>query len=138
MSEKEEEGKGGRIRAILLSNRATAFLKVGRFDEALRDIDASLELCQASYKALRTRARIYMHSLKYEAAISDFRDAIEQARTNGSSIDVETLNAELNEALALLEKSRRKKYYEILGMLRRSAPHFIRHSKCALLSRFEQ
>lgn len=58
VGEKEEEGGGGCVRAILLSNRATALFKLDKYQEALADVNASLTLLPTSFKALRTRARI--------------------------------------------------------------------------------
>ena len=128
-----EEGKGGQIRAILLSNRATALVKVcdvqryyfeavfihhvqlERHEDALEDTEESLRLYPASFKALRTRARIYLHLEKYDASIADFKSAIEQAEYDGNSADVKALKAELKKAELALKRSKTKDYYKILG-----------------------
>ncbi|KAH9479103.1 DnaJ-like protein subfamily C member 7 [Psilocybe cubensis] len=120
IGEAEEEGKGGQIRATLLSNRATTLLKLERHEEALHDTDASLLLSPNSYKALRTRARINLHLEKFDAAIADFNSAIQQAQTEGSTTDAEVrgLKAELKKAEAALKRSKTKDYYKILGVSR--------------------
>ena len=73
-----------------------------------------------SFKALRTRARIYLHLEKYDTAIADFKSAIQQARTEGNSTenDVRALQSELKKAEAALKRSKTKDYYKILGLAR--------------------
>jgi DnaJ family protein C protein 7 len=118
IGEKEEEGKGGQIRATLLSNRATTLLKLERHEDALADTDGSLALCSTSFKALRTRARINLHLEKYDASVSDFNQAVEQAGFEGTDADVKALKAELKKAEAALKRSKTKDYYKILGIPR--------------------
>ncbi|KIY51902.1 protein prenylyltransferase [Fistulina hepatica ATCC 64428] len=116
----EEEGGGGQIRATLLSNRATTLLKLDRQEEALVDTDASLKIVPSSFKALRTRARIYVHLERYDVAIADFKSAIHEASTEGlaSGADVRALRTELKKAEADLKRSKSKDYYKILGIPR--------------------
>ncbi|KIK03698.1 hypothetical protein K443DRAFT_465233 [Laccaria amethystina LaAM-08-1] len=116
----EEEGKGGQIRATLLSNRATTLLKLEKHEEALADTDASLAVSPNSFKALRTRARINLHLEKYDASIADFKSAIQQASTEGSATegDVRALKVDLKKAEAALKRSKTKDYYKILGLAR--------------------
>ncbi|KAH7915250.1 hypothetical protein BJ138DRAFT_1142032 [Hygrophoropsis aurantiaca] len=118
IGEAEEEGKGGQIRATLLSNRATTLVKLERFDEALSDTEASLAIYPTSFKALRTRARINLHLEKYDAAVVDFKSSIEQAEFEGSDADVRSLRTELKKAEAALKRSKTKDYYKILGVAR--------------------
>ncbi|KAF8194641.1 hypothetical protein BJ912DRAFT_1030944 [Pholiota molesta] len=116
----EEEGKGGQIRATLLSNRATTLLKLDRQEDALADTDISLELAPNSFKALRTRARIQLHLEKYDASVADFKAAIQQAQTESTATDAEVraLRNELKKAEAALKRSKTKDYYKILGVAR--------------------
>lgn len=116
----EEEGKGGQIRATLLSNRATTLLKLERHEEALVDTDASLSISPNSFKALRTRARINLHLEKYDASVADFKSAIQQATTEGSATeaDIRALKVDLKKAEAALQRSKTKDYYKILGLAR--------------------
>lgn len=90
-------------------------MQMEKHEEALADTDASLELLPSSFKALRTRARLHLHFEKYDAAIGDFRSAIEQAEFESSAADVKTLRAELKKAEAALKRSKTKDYYKILG-----------------------
>ncbi|KAI8990397.1 hypothetical protein BD414DRAFT_299017 [Trametes punicea] len=114
----EREGGGGQIRAMLLSNRATTLVKLERWDDALADTEASLLLNPTSFKAIRTRARIFLHMEKFDAAIADFKTAIEQAGFEGSDADVRALRAELKKAEVALKQSKTKDYYKILGVER--------------------
>jgi len=118
IGENDEEGKGGQIRATLLSNRATSLLKLDRHEEALCDTEASLALLPTSFKALRTRARINIHLEKFDKAIADFKSAIEQAGMEGSDADVRAMRADLKKAEAALKRSKTKDYYKILGVAR--------------------
>ncbi|XP_006461589.1 hypothetical protein AGABI2DRAFT_185760 [Agaricus bisporus var. bisporus H97] len=118
IGEAEEEGKGGQIRATLLSNRATTLLKLSKHEEALQDTTSSLTLSPNSFKALRTRARIHLHLENYDSSIADFKSAIQQAETEGSATDndVRGLRSELKKAEAALKRSKTKDYYKILGV----------------------
>ncbi|KAI0290620.1 hypothetical protein BC826DRAFT_1026366 [Russula brevipes] len=118
VGENEDEGKGGQLRALLLSNRATTLVKLSRHDDALVDTEASLVLQPGSFKALRTRARIRLHNEQYEDAIADFNAAIEQAEFESAGGDVRTLRSELKRAEAALKRSKTKDYYKILGVPR--------------------
>ncbi|KAG7098436.1 hypothetical protein E1B28_000388 [Marasmius oreades] len=116
----EEEGKGGNIRATLLSNRATTLVKLQRYQEALEDVDASIELVSNSFKALRTRARIHLALDNFDKAVIDFKSAITEAHKDGSTsdADVRALRNELKKAEAALKRSKTKDYYKILGLQR--------------------
>lgn len=118
---------------MLLSNRATTLLKVrhcgdklqfvadlflrqmGLHDEALVDTEESITLNDLSFKVYRTRARIYLHMEKYDAAIADFKTAMEQAESEGSDGDVKALKNEIKKAEVDLKRSKTKDYYKILG-----------------------
>ena len=114
----EEDGKGGQVRATLLSNRATTLLKLERYQDALSDTEVSLALFPKSFKALRTRARIRLHLEEFDASIADFKSAIQQVQTEGSGADVHALRSELKKAEAALKRSKSKDYYKILGVSR--------------------
>lgn len=92
-------------------------LQLERHEEALADTDASLVLYPTSLKALRTRARINMHLEQYDAAVADFKQAIEQAEMEGNQTETRSLATELKKAEAALKRSKTKDYYKILGML---------------------
>ncbi len=137
VGENEDEGKGGHLRALLLSNRAMTLVKVrhhtmlfslipnrhvrpqlSRHDDALVDTEASLVLRPSSFKALRARARIRLHKEQYDDAITDFRAALEQAEFESADGDARALRGELKRAEAALKRSKTKDYYKILGVPR--------------------
>ncbi len=76
-----------------------------RYDEALVDIEESLELMSTSFKAYRTRARIHLHLESYDKAVADFKSAIQQAQSDGNSTDadIRALKAELKKAETAFE-----------------------------------
>jgi DnaJ homolog subfamily C member 7 len=86
-----------------------------RYDDALADTEASIELNSQSFKVYRTRARIYLHLEKYEMAIQDFKTAIEQAESEDCGADAKALKTELKKAEVDLKRSKTKDYYKILG-----------------------
>ncbi|KAF9233480.1 hypothetical protein BU15DRAFT_80089 [Melanogaster broomeanus] len=118
IGEAEDEGKGGQLRATLLSNRATSLVKLEQYDNALSDTEASLSLTPTSFKALRTRARINLHLEKFDAAVTDFKSSIQQAEFENADGDVRSLRIELKKAEAALKRSKTKDYYKILGVPR--------------------
>jgi len=120
VGQREEEGGGGVVRAILLSNRATAKMKLGksRYGDALADVEESLGLHPDNWKAIRTRAKIRLAKDEYEAAITDFRSALEIVeREDGLEKTERELAAEVRNAEVLLKRSKEKDYYSMLQLL---------------------
>jgi hypothetical protein len=95
-----------------------------KHQDALADTEASLAIVK-SFKALRTRARIHLHLEELDAAVGDFRSAIQQAEIEGSDADVRSLRVELKKAEAALKRSKTKDYYKILGQFSVSCYHFV-------------
>lgn len=91
---------------------------MNKYEDALADTEASIELNSQSFKVYRTRARIQLHLEKYEAAIQDFKAAIEQAESEGCDADAKALRTELKKAEVELKRSKSKDYYKILGVSR--------------------
>ncbi|KAG8722149.1 hypothetical protein FRC08_006598, partial [Ceratobasidium sp. 394] len=119
IGEKVSEGGGGQLRAVLLSNRATAQFKLKQLEPALEDTNASLALNPESYKALRTRARIQLELEHFEEAVRDFKSAEEAADSEGAAIgEVRALEQETRKAEVLLKRSKTKDYYKILNVSR--------------------
>ncbi|QRV73713.1 DnaJ domain protein [Ceratobasidium sp. AG-Ba] len=117
IGEKVSEGGGGQLRAVLLSNRATAQFKLKQLDPALEDTNASLALNPDSYKALRTRARIQLELEHYEEAVRDFKAASEAADNEGAAAgEVRALAQEARQAEVQLKRSKTKDYYKILNI----------------------
>ena len=90
---------------------------MNNFNEALADSDKSLELHSQNWKALRTRARIHLQLEKFDACISDYREAIQQANMEGNGPDAKAMQSELKKAELALKRSKTKDYYKILGEL---------------------
>ncbi|CAG8733860.1 6599_t:CDS:2, partial [Acaulospora colombiana] len=115
VGESPEEGEGGIIRAILLSNRALGLSKMAtaeKYEEALSDLELSLQLYPDSWKAVRTRARIRLAQDDFEQAIADFREALELAEGGvGNEGAQSELQDELRKAEVLLKRSKEKDYY---------------------------
>ena len=72
------DGGGGIIRAILLSNRAAAYAKmgIGKLSAALDDLAESLRLHPENWKAYRSRGRVWVMKEEYRKAARDFKSAI--------------------------------------------------------------
>ncbi|KAB5593889.1 DnaJ like protein [Ceratobasidium theobromae] len=121
IGERVSEGGGGHLRAVLLSNRATAQFKLKQLDPALEDTNASLALNPDSYKALRTRARIQLELEHFEDAVRDFKAAQESAEGDGAAVgELRSLAEETKKAEVLLKRSKTKDYYKILNVSRDS------------------
>ncbi|RXW17159.1 hypothetical protein EST38_g8691 [Candolleomyces aberdarensis] len=58
---------------------------LNRNEKALEASDESLELSPRPFKALDTRARIYLNLEKYDATIGDFKSAIREASAEESA-----------------------------------------------------
>jgi DnaJ family protein C protein 7 len=124
VGENPEEAQGGILRATLLSNRATAYSKVGTtesYDKALADLDVSVKLHPDNWKAVRTRARIHLAKDEFELAISDFREATELAESSsGAGVQVQSeLREEIRKAEVLLKRSKEKDYYSKLSRFKK-------------------
>ncbi|KAG8855720.1 hypothetical protein FRB96_006764 [Tulasnella sp. 330] len=117
IGDREEEGGGGYIRAVLLANRATALFKMERHARALTDITASLELQPISFKALRTHARVRAAQGYYDEAIKIYTRAQEIGRSGDTpSAETQTIVEELLVAETALTMSQSKDYHEILNI----------------------
>ncbi len=117
----EEDGELTAFKAALLSNRATARFRLERWRDALRDCEAALALQPDYFKALRTRARAHGKLEHYEEAVRDFQGALDQFDcewTKHTLMERESLEDELRMAKIALEGSKKKDYYEILGISR--------------------
>lgn len=98
------------VNAKIFSNRATANVKLGLFDEALQDCDAALEADPSFVKARKTKARALGSLEKWEDAVQEFKQAIEEDSSDNQ------LRSELRDAELQLKMSKRKDYYKILGV----------------------
>ncbi|TFY58415.1 hypothetical protein EVJ58_g6435 [Rhodofomes roseus] len=119
VAEKEAEGSGGRIRALLLLNRSRARLKIGHPD-ALKDVNAAGKLDPHNVKIIVTRGRIFIGLKLFESAIQEFKAALQADATKLSAADRLTVQSELGDAEqhAVLERNKIKDWYEILDIER--------------------
>ncbi|SCZ93931.1 BZ3500_MvSof-1268-A1-R1_Chr6-3g08998 [Microbotryum saponariae] len=102
------------LRATLLSNRATAQLKLKKYDEALGDCEACLTLQPQYWKAMRTKARICLAQEEWEGAVHAFKQAYEIAPAGSN--DEAALKREVADAEAKLKRSKMKDHYNTLGI----------------------
>ncbi|EPQ27037.1 uncharacterized protein PFL1_05321 [Pseudozyma flocculosa PF-1] len=109
------DGEARGFRATLYSNRGTANSKLGHHDQTIQDCTAALELDSGYIKALRTRARAYLASERYEEAVRDFTKAVEESSVSGGA-EAESLKRELRGAEIDLKRSKKKDYYKILSV----------------------
>jgi len=65
------------IRALIHKHRGMAYFSESRYDEALEDFTATLELDATSYKAAYYRGVVHSVKQNYSAAIDDFNKALE-------------------------------------------------------------
>ncbi|KDE07038.1 hypothetical protein MVLG_02616 [Microbotryum lychnidis-dioicae p1A1 Lamole] len=102
------------LRATLLSNRATAQLKLKKYDEALSDCEACLALQPQYWKAMRTKARVGLAQEEWEGAVHAFKQAYEIAPAGSN--DEAALKREIADAEAKLKRSKMKDHYKTLGI----------------------
>ncbi|KAH9839006.1 uncharacterized protein C8Q71DRAFT_905633 [Rhodofomes roseus] len=129
VAEKEAEGSGGRIRALLLLNRSRARLKIGHPD-ALKDVNAAGKLDPHNVKIIVTRGRIFIGLKLFESAIQEFKAALQADATKLSAADRLTVQSELGDAEqhAVLERNKIKDWYEILDIERDCTTEEIRRA----------
>ncbi|KAK9356469.1 hypothetical protein V1523DRAFT_401947 [Lipomyces doorenjongii] len=94
----------------LYSNRATVNIRLNRFEDAIKDCDAALELDPDFIKVRRTKARALGQLEKWDEAVQEFQKAVEVDPSDSN------LRAELREAELEVKKAKRKDYYKILGV----------------------
>ncbi|GAA5977817.1 hypothetical protein JCM21900_000287, partial [Sporobolomyces salmonicolor] len=102
------------MRAVLLSNRAAAHLRLKSYPACIADCTACLALNSSYFKALRTRARAHLAQEEWEDAVRDFKKAYELAPEG--SADERTLKGEVRDAEGKLKRSKMKDHYKILGV----------------------
>lgn len=94
----------------ILQNRALCQTRLKNWIPAIEDCDKALELDPGYTKARKTRAKALGESGNWEEAVREYK-AIHEANPSEPGIAKEIRNAELE-----LKKSKRKDYYQILGV----------------------
>ncbi|KAL6853475.1 hypothetical protein ACP4OV_019504 [Aristida adscensionis] len=77
-----ELGSADDIHSTCHSNRATCFLKLGKYDETIKECTKALELNPLYLKALLRRAEAYEQLEHYDEAIADMKKIIELDPSN--------------------------------------------------------
>lgn len=98
----KHQGKGGPVRARVFYQRAIALKKLGKYEDAARDIAVCLSITPNDFDAVRLRAFIYMDLELYDTAVPDFTSALELA----PPCDRNAVKTELTQAQALKAKPR--------------------------------
>jgi DnaJ family protein C protein 7 len=107
---------------VLYANRAAAYMKLNKFNEAVNDCSKSIDLDENYVKAYTRRANAYMQLEKYEEAVRDY--------TKAQTLDSESAEIanQLKNAKAELKRSKKKDYYKILDVPRTASEDEIKKS----------
>lgn len=101
------------IATTILSNRAAALIKLGKYEDAIKDATKSLDLNSEgtiAVKTLRRRAQCFGSLEQWEEAVRDYQKACDMDPSD------DDLRSSLRNAKLELKKSKRKDYYKILGV----------------------
>jgi len=117
----DTDGEAKKFKAVIHSNRAILLSKLARFDESIQDCTRALQLDAGFVKPLKTRARAYLSSEKYEEAVRDFKRAVD---ASVGTAEHEALVRECRRAEVDLKRSKKQEYvytpdtsyYKILGV----------------------
>ena len=96
--------------AIIYCNRSLAYLKQRKINEALADINKSIELNAGSAKAFFRRGEIRMDQKDYESALRDFQ-TVRQLDAKYPGLREKYIECERN-----YKKASKKDYYKTLGV----------------------
>lgn len=118
IGQNDEEGRGGHIRSVLLSNRAVALLKAGRLGQAYDDTVAALDLQPTAFKALRTQGRVRLAQGYYDEAVAIFKSALDSSMRAWSVAEGKSIMEELTQAEVILRAVTIKDHHAILGIPR--------------------
>lgn len=94
----------------LHQNRAQCYLRLKNYDAAISDCERAIELDSTYTKAKKTKATAIGNSGNWEAAVREWKEILELDPYD-STVQKEIRAAELE-----LKKSKRKDYYQILGI----------------------
>eukprot|EP00455_Lapot_gusevi_P022747 TRINITY_DN236_c0_g1_i1.p1 TRINITY_DN236_c0_g1~~TRINITY_DN236_c0_g1_i1.p1 ORF type:complete len:506 (+),score=151.41 TRINITY_DN236_c0_g1_i1:60-1577(+) len=98
--------------STLLCNRAAAHMKLTRWQEAVNDCTACLDINENYSKAYVRRATCYSQLENYEEAVRDYEKALKLDPENSD------LRQNIRQAKLDLKRSKRKDYYKVLGVSR--------------------
>lgn len=99
------------LAAILLANRALAYTKIDKDQEAMRDLKKAIEFNDKYAKAYLRKAELHMKRKEPEEALRDF----EQVK-NIDPTCTHNINDLIRNAKIEVKKAKKKDYYGILGV----------------------
>ncbi|KAF9810262.1 hypothetical protein IEO21_07030 [Rhodonia placenta] len=114
VGDKDEEGKGGIIRATLLRSKAEAELNLGNYSDCIKYANLALELDATYAEAFLTRARVNVVLELYDVAVEDFRAALQLGKLTMPALVLSSVEEELNAAEQKAIGERRDINLEIL------------------------
>lgn len=103
----DADGEAKKFKAVIHSNRAILLSKLSRFDESIADCTQALQLDAGFVKPLKTRARAYLSSEKYEEAVRDFKRAVD---ASAGTAEHDALLRECRRAEVDLKRSKKQEY----------------------------
>jgi DnaJ family protein C protein 7 len=108
--------------AIMLANRAAALMKDHKFDRALEDCNLAISYSPDYTRAYLRRANVQMKLENYEEALHDY-NKVKQLDPSNRDID-----AHMRTAQAKTKQTKKKDYYQILGLEKNATEADIRKS----------
>ncbi len=105
----DQDPKNRNVISTLYANRAAAYMKAKKFQEALSDCNKAIELNEEYAKAYLRRGEIKMELGDYDGATRDFQQAHQLDPSLGA-------HKRLRDADRESKKAARKDYYKILGV----------------------
>lgn len=100
------------LRSICYSNRAICFLKLGKYEETIKECTKALELNPTYMKALARRGEAHEKLEHYEEAIADMKKILELDPSNDQA------KRTIRRLQPLAEEKREKMKEEMLGKLK--------------------
>jgi tetratricopeptide (TPR) repeat protein len=109
----EEEKKGSRknlnnLKIAIFNNKGNAYLRLGKFKEALKDFDFVLENDEGNVKALFRRGLCLYNLRRFHSAMKDFLKAKETSSETEKNTIEEFVNNCLNEINSGINNERKK------------------------------
>jgi DnaJ family protein C protein 7 len=98
------------MNATLFSNRAASYMKMSKWEEALKDCTSAIEIDEKYAKAYVRRANCHLQLKNFDDAVRDYESAKE------IDPDYPEIKKLIKDAQLEKKKAGRKDYYQILGV----------------------